>query len=118
MSVLWREHSTAIVAGHTYSGLKVKGWAWWLQAPCGAGAVSVCGSLLTSCCELSATIVSTAGGSKAAGLREYPKKQISKEVTAYNQVFYPESRSLLRRYSRDNAPSGAFRLPTGSSILC
>ena len=31
--------------------------------------------------------------------REYPKKQILKEVTAYNQVFYPESRSLLSRYS-------------------
>ena len=41
-------------------------------------------------------------------LRDYPKKQISKEVTAYNQVFYPEIRSLLRRYSRDNSPSGAF----------
>ena len=31
--------------------------------------------------------------------REYPKKQILKEVTAYNPVFYPESRSLLSRYS-------------------
>ena len=40
----------------------------------------------------------------------YPKKQISKEVkvTAYNRVFYPESRYLLRRYSRDKAPSGRF----------
>ena len=43
---------------------------------------------------------------------EYPKKQIPKEspkeVTAYNQVFYPESGCLLRRYSRDKAPLGAF----------
>ena len=44
--------------------------------------------------------------------RESPQKQISKEVTAYNQVFYPESKHLLRRYSRDNTPSGAFRLHT------
>ena len=50
-------------------------------------------------------------------LRDYPKKQISKEVTAYNQVFYPEIRSLLRRYSRDNAPSGALRLPTRRGAL-
>ena len=50
----------------------------------------------------------------AAVVGEYPKKQISKEVTTYNtiQVFYPESRPLLRRYSRDKAPSCALRLPT------
>ncbi len=35
----------------------------------------------------------------SALVREYPKKQILKEVNAYNQVFYPESRSLLSRYS-------------------
>ena len=43
---------------------------------------------------------------------DYPKKHISKEVTAYNQVFYLEIRRLLWLYSRDKAPSGAFRLPT------
>ena len=48
---------------------------------------------------------------KVAAISEYPKKQISKEVTAYNQVFYPESRILQRHYSRDKTPSGAFRLP-------
>lgn len=37
---------------------------------------------------------------------DYPKKHISKEVTAYNQVFYLEIRRLLWLYSRDKAPSG------------
>ncbi len=54
---------------------------------------------------------------EAAAYGEYPKKQISKEVTDYNQVFYPESRSLLRHYSRDKEPSGAFRLPTRMHYL-
>ena len=43
------------------------------------------------------------------GCLEYPKKQISKEVTDYNQVFYPESREA-KALSRDKAPLGAFRL--------
>ena len=51
-------------------------------------------------------------------LRRCPKKPIPKEETAYNQVSYPESRHLLRRYSRAKAPSQAlFMIPT-VLLLC
>ena len=42
---------------------------------------------------------------------EYHQKQSSKGVTAYNQVFYPEGKALLRRSYRDNESAGAFSLP-------
>ena len=43
-------------------------------------------------------------------------KQIPQEVSAYKQVLNPERRCVLRHYSRDKAPSGAFRLPTGLRV--
>ena len=46
-----------------------------------------------------------------------PKKPAPKEETAYNQVFYPESRCSLQCYSRDNAPSGTFRISTSAACL-
>ena len=46
-----------------------------------------------------ATLYSASAPANTPYYREYPKKPISKEVTAYNQVFYPERRRLLRHYA-------------------